>query len=395
MQSEDPKAKMALMFKAADEKSLEPALTPAQDEARAERARADRLVGRLAALQEHRVSPTGRASPQKLAEALVDAAAALVGADVAVLLAFDREAFEWRVLAGRGVPPAQLTPLRVRPGEGLLGRVAQTGEPLASGDRSAPTPLPQEDFLSAPFWVLPLRIEARIAGLLAMAKPAQGAFQTRDRPAIELLAGFGGIVLENLALYQKNRRYYREMVETLEHSIEAKDPDTFAHSHRTGALVDALAAELHLPQLMVEQIEYGARLHDVGKIGIEDRILRKPDKLTPEEYDAMKKHPEIGYQILRSVPFLKGASTMVLYHQEWFNGHGYPEGLAGEEIPLGARLVSLIDAWDAMTSDRPYRKALSKSAATSELRRGAGTQFDAKLVDVFLRVLDRGDRDSG
>lgn len=115
----------------------------------------------------------------------------------------------------------------------------------------------------------------------------------------------------------------------------------------------------------------------------------KPGKLTPAEYDVMKTHPAIGHRLLQPLTHLRKVAAIVLYHQEWYNGSGYPEGLAGEEIPLGARIVQIVDAWDAMTSNRTYRPAMSPEAAKAELRRQEGTQFDPKLVEAFLRVLGR------
>ena len=138
---------------------------------------------------------------------------------------------------------------------------------------------------------------------------------------------------------------------------------------------------------MIRHIEYAALMHDIGKIGIDEAILHKPGKLTPEEREIIKKHPEIGNRIIAPVAFLSPVAPMVLYHQEWYDGQGYPDGLAGEEIPLGARIVAVIDAFDAMTSDRPYRKALSRDIAVGELNKGANTQFDPKVVNAFIEVL--------
>jgi HD-GYP domain-containing protein (c-di-GMP phosphodiesterase class II) len=150
-----------------------------------------------------------------------------------------------------------------------------------------------------------------------------------------------------------------------------------------------MAQEMHLPGSLAEQIEFGAMLHDIGKLGIPESILSKSDALSVEEYAIVKRHPAIGYQMLRHVDFLRAVAPIVLYHHEWVNGDGYPEGLAGEEIPLGARMVAIVDAWDAMTTPQPYRKALSRSAAIAELRQQAGAQFDPKLVDIFLHVVER------
>ena len=138
---------------------------------------------------------------------------------------------------------------------------------------------------------------------------------------------------------------------------------------------------------MVRYVEYAMMLHGVGKMGIDQAILSKPGKLTPEEFEQVKKHTTIGHRILARVKFLGPVAKMVLYHQEWFNGKGYPEGLKGEEIPLGSRIVAVVNAWEAMLSDRPYRKALTAAAATSELQKGAGAQFDPKVVDAFLKAV--------
>jgi len=157
--------------------------------------------------------------------------------------------------------------------------------------------------------------------------------------------------------------------------------------------VRAVTQEIPLPEALIGQTESGALLHDLGKIGIDDAILKKTGPLTADEYALMKNHPAIGLKIVQPLQFLRSAGAIILYHQEWYNGAGYPEGLAGEEIPLGARVVQIIDAWDAMTSDRPYRKAMSRAAAITELRRQAGTQFDPKLAELFLRVIDRLERE--
>jgi len=180
------------------------------------------------------------------------------------------------------------------------------------------------------------------------------------------------------------------MVQTLARVIDAKDSYTGDHAGRARQKARRLAEELRMPAQMIRYVEYAALLHDIGKIGIDGGILSKPGKLTTEEYDEIKKHPAIGYQILSPIHFLGPVAQMVLYHQEWFNGMGYPEGLKGEEIPLGARIVATIDAWDAMRSDRPYRKALGTDIAESELTKGAGRQFDPQVVQAFLKLETAG-----
>jgi HD-GYP domain-containing protein (c-di-GMP phosphodiesterase class II) len=134
-------------------------------------------------------------------------------------------------------------------------------------------------------------------------------------------------------------------------------------------------------------LEQGAFLHDVGKIGISDTILLKPGPLTEDEWVEMRRHPVLGYQLLSAVPFLKEASVLVLNHHERFDGSGYPAGLTGEAIPLPARIFAVVDAYDALTSDRPYREARPQEEAVAELRRGAGTYFDPRVVEAFVEML--------
>jgi HD-GYP domain-containing protein (c-di-GMP phosphodiesterase class II) len=138
----------------------------------------------------------------------------------------------------------------------------------------------------------------------------------------------------------------------------------------------------------LSRIRQGAILHDVGKIGVPDAILKKPGKLNPDEWEEMKRHPEMGYRMLQHIHFLEPALDIVLSHQERWDGSGYPRGLRGEEIPLGARIFAVVDTFDAMTSDRPYRPALSIQAAREEVARFAGIQFDPKIAEVFLSIPD-------
>jgi HD-GYP domain-containing protein (c-di-GMP phosphodiesterase class II) len=183
------------------------------------------------------------------------------------------------------------------------------------------------------------------------------------------------------------------MVQTLARAIDAKDSYTHDHADRARYYARRIGVRLNLPEPMIRHIEYAALMHDIGKIGIDETILHKPGKLTNEEREIIKKHPAIGNRIIAPVAFLSPVAPMVLYHQEWFNGQGYPEGLSGEEIPLGARIVAVIDAYDAITSDRPYRRALPRDVAVAELKKGAGSQFDPKVVNAFLEVLQEEEKE--
>jgi response regulator RpfG family c-di-GMP phosphodiesterase len=179
---------------------------------------------------------------------------------------------------------------------------------------------------------------------------------------------------------------YKITLEALVTALDAREHETQAHSQRVRDYTLTLAAQMGFDGHSLIQVGRGALLHDVGKIGVPDSILLKPDKLTDEEWVEMRKHPRIGYEILQNIKFLSTSAEIVLCHQERWDGHGYPNGLGGGNIPLGARIFAVVDTLDAMTSNRPYRKALSFEEAVSEIRRCSGTQFDPQVVEAFFSI---------
>ncbi|HEY3972432.1 MAG TPA: HD domain-containing phosphohydrolase [Candidatus Sulfotelmatobacter sp.] len=183
-------------------------------------------------------------------------------------------------------------------------------------------------------------------------------------------------------------RSYDITLETLGDALDLKDRETEGHSRRVTLFTIAIAQALGLPREQITVIARGAFLHDIGKIAIPDRILNKPGKLEPEEMTIMKEHAYHGYQIVKKIPFLAEAADIVYSHQERFDGSGYPRGLKAGQIPLGARIFSVADTLDAITSDRPYRPAQSLQAARVEIEKWAGRQFDPEIVKVFLQMPD-------
>ncbi len=177
---------------------------------------------------------------------------------------------------------------------------------------------------------------------------------------------------------------YDYTLEALGGALDAKDAETEGHCQRVTAFTITIARAMGVEKTMLRHIARGAFLHDIGKMGVPDSILTKPGPLTAEEREIMRRHCEIGYSVLERIPFLKEAAEIVLSHQECYDGSGYPRGLKGEHIPLGARIFAVADTLDAMISDRPYRKALPISAARDEIRRFSGRQFDPRVVEVFL-----------
>jgi putative nucleotidyltransferase with HDIG domain len=179
---------------------------------------------------------------------------------------------------------------------------------------------------------------------------------------------------------------YDVTLEALGDALDLKDSETEGHSKRVTAYTIALARAMGIPPAEIKVIARGAFLHDVGKMAIPDEILRKPGSLTPEEQVVMREHTTRGYNMLRKIPFLAGAAEIVYCHQEHYDGSGYPRGIRDREIPIGARIFAVGDTLDAITSDRPYRKARTFDAAREEILRCSGTQFDPAVVEVFLKI---------
>jgi putative nucleotidyltransferase with HDIG domain len=185
-------------------------------------------------------------------------------------------------------------------------------------------------------------------------------------------------------------RTYTETLRALVAALDTRDSETGGHSERVTIIALSIAREMKLDPKLIKQIHWGALLHDVGKIGVPDQILRKPGSLSNEEWGIMRSHPQMGYEMLKGIPFLQPALDVVLYHHERFDGSGYPSQLARKDIPLSARIFSVADSFDAMTNDRPYRKAFSQEEAVAEIQRCVNKQFDPEVVTAFIVALEQG-----
>lgn len=190
-------------------------------------------------------------------------------------------------------------------------------------------------------------------------------------------------------LYVDMKRNYYETVKALINAIEAKDPYTSGHAERVGKYAVAIAEEMNLKPEQVEIIKNAALLHDIGKIGVSDRVLKKQEKLTDDEFAIIKSHPSVGYDIIKDIGFLNPIRDIVKHHHEKWDGTGYPDGLTGKDIPLETSILTVADAFDAMVTDRPYRKALTLETALQEIISNAGTQFNPNIVDVSVLVLGK------
>jgi putative nucleotidyltransferase with HDIG domain len=194
---------------------------------------------------------------------------------------------------------------------------------------------------------------------------------------------------------QELQTAYIQTIGALAEAVDAKDAYTRGHSERVGVYASKVAREMGLPKLLIERVYIAGLLHDIGKIGVSDAVITKPDRLTEEEYAEIKKHPEIGAKILQPVSFLADVVPCVRHHHEWYDGssRGYPYGLRGDQIPLPSRVILVADTVEAMTSDRPYRTGLSLEHVVAELHKYSGSQFDPVCVDAMLRLLEREGED--
>lgn len=278
--------------------------------------------------------------------------------------------------------------LRLKLGQGITGYVAQTGKTYISGDVSKNHHYSIFDKKTKSEIAVPLKVGDKVIGVINVESYKKDAFNKQDEELLCLIANQAAVAIQNSQLYNSLKQSYLESIKTLVSAIEAKDPYTAGHSERVRRYALKIAKRLKLSHQQIEELDYAGYLHDIGKIGISDTLLTKPKPLTQEEYKIIKEHPKIGHSILQHARHLSGACEIIRYEHERYDGAGYPNGLKMNEIPIGARIIAVADAYDAMTTDRPYRKALNKKEAIRRLRENSGTQFDPVVVRTFLKILN-------
>jgi diguanylate cyclase (GGDEF)-like protein len=236
---------------------------------------------------------------------------------------------------------------------------------------------------------VPVYVGGRLWGAVSVRSGAGSTFDDDDVQLVQSVAEHLGAALRTAELYEKLDQTHLGTAEALAAALEAKDLYSADHARSIADLAVDVGRELGLDEEGLRELRYGAIFHDVGKIAIPEAILNKPGPLSDAELAVVRRHPAVGEQILAPVPFLSGVREIVRHDHERWDGQGYPDGLSGEEIPLGARIVLVVDAFHAMRSDRPYRRAMPVDAARAELLANAGTQFDPRIVDALLAALDR------
>lgn len=227
-------------------------------------------------------------------------------------------------------------------------------------------------------------LEERLIGNLMVLNKSRGIFDSEDTQLLEILASQASTVLQIASLYNDANQLFLDFIKTLAETIDAKDPYTRGHSQRVSNLSVQIAIELSLSTEEINEVRIGSLLHDIGKIGVPDTIITKPDRLTSEEYEQMKKHPAIGYRILIGVEALHNMLPAVAEHHERLDGTGYPFGLRGEQISRMGKIVAVADVYDAMTTDRPYRKAMEMEIVFDHLLENVGSHFDGDCVRSLI-----------
>ncbi|MFA6281483.1 MAG: HD domain-containing phosphohydrolase [Candidatus Omnitrophota bacterium] len=308
-----------------------------------------------------------------------------------ILLSFDKIAKELKVASAIGVDENLIKDFSLKSGEGISGLVIAQNKALQIDDLDKDSYLKKinkEGYLYGNFISIPIIFENNTLGVLNVCnKKNFKLFSKRDLSLLTNVGKVAAIALQNISLYEQINDNYLKTIGALALAIDARDPYTRFHSENVTRYSLAIADAMRMNSQDREVLRNAALLHDIGKIGIRDNILLKDTKLTDEEFEKIKSHPSKGEEMLKFLSFLKEASLIIRHHHERFDGAGYPDRIKGDGIELGARIIAAADTFDAMTTDRPYRKSLSLSEAIKELERCKGTQLDPEIVNVFIKVL--------
>lgn len=323
----------------------------------------------------------------KFLELIVEITVKAMEAKTGVLMLLDEKNEELYIKAASGLDDG-LRNLRLKVGEQVPGWVARNKIPLLIPKIKEPAAQEEGNPFLPPLLSVPLTYQNKLIGVLAVSgKVAGGNFGEDELLIVSNLASQTAVAVENERLNQDAEETYLQTISALAIAVEARDTYSRGHLDRVSQYAIKTARKLGLNEQTIKDIKDAAELHDIGKIGIEDDILKKPDTLTGEETGIMSKHPVIGEAIIKPVRRLSSLCDIVRHHHEWMDGSGYPDGLKGDEISIGAKILCVVDSFDAMTTDRPYRRALSVEEAKAELRKYVGSRYDPKVVETFLSLV--------
>lgn len=310
-------------------------------------------------------------------------------AEIGYLMLFDPGEEVLTIKRAHGLTKEVIKRTRIKMGESIAEMVAQSGEPMIirrGTDALQNKGRKRYGYINCICALL--KTKKRLIGIINLNRKRDSEpFTEDDLNLLSTMAHEAATAIENVSLYRDLREGYLSTVHSMISALEVKDPYIKGHSDAVARYAVAIAKRLNISPQGIETIEMAALLHDIGKIGIHEDILNKPGKLDEEDWKEMKKHPEIGLKILNGVNFPWDIRPVIYHHHERYDGKGYPAGIKGKEIPLGARIIAVADSYDSITSERAYRKGLSKKVAIKELERVAGAQLDPEIVGVFVEML--------
>jgi len=329
---------------------------------------------------------------------LLEQVIAQLKVDAADVLLLDSHTMFLNYAAGRGFRTRAIENTRIRPGQGLAGKAAMEYKTvsipnLTRGGEALTPALGGEGFRA--YFAVPLIAKGQMKGILEIFHRTPLEPDTEWINFLELLGGQAAIAVDNVSMFDTLQRSNMELTMAYDRTMEGwsraldyRDKETEGHSQRVTELTIKIACAMGIQEDELIHIRRGALLHDIGKLGVPDAILFKPGKLTDEEWAVMKKHPVFAYELLSPIPFLRLALEIPYCHHEKWDGTGYPRGLKGEQIPLSARIFAVVDVWDALLADRPYRPAWRKEKVIEHIRSLSGTHFDPEVSEAFLKLLE-------
>lgn len=328
---------------------------------------------------------------------IMEVAAKLLRAETSTIFLIDQEKQElyFEVVTGKSKGNISST-IRIPMSEGIAGWVARTGQSLLVPDVSKDARFynkvdKKSKFLTKSIVGVPLRVKDKVIGVIEVLNKFDGtAFLPYEMELLEALADQSAVAIDNAVVHKEFQELFLDTITALARAIESKDSYTGGHIDRIENYSMAICSELELTPEDKDRIRWAALFHDIGKIGVSETILQKPGKLDDAEYEEIKKHPQLGADILKPIKQFKQIIPGILHHQERWDGNGYPNKLKGDKISMDGRIIGVADTFDAMTSDRPYRKGLPREFAIDEIKKCSGSQFDPEVVAAFLVACSKG-----
>lgn len=356
----------------------------------------EQVVTRLSALYKMGLAINSTMEQEKLFDLLIRKTNETLKARIGYILLLDDDRQNMRIAGVVGAPEDLDRQIRVplKPG-GVSYWVVENRQPvlLQNFDEAKDfAKMSRLGFLRETVICAPLIVKDEVIGTITIANRLDGnCFNPEDLELLSTIAAQASVAIKNAQLYEEQQSTYLSTVQALVSAVEASDPYTRGHSERVTQYSLALGRALELPHDALKRLEHAAILHDIGKIGIDISLLHKKGQLSPEDFALLQQHPLIGVRILDPIVFLKGVREIIVQHHERYDGRGYPMGVSGVEILPEARILAIADTFDAMTSDRPYRSALTREVALQEIRDHAGSQFDPHVAEAFLSLYARGE----